>query len=180
MAELTGTITNISLDFKTQKPIISILVNEKQDAMNCYDTLHNEEKIDLKIDKHREKRSLNANNYAWKLLTEIANKLRTSKEEMYLLMLKRYGQSEIISVLSHIPLQGLIKYYEEYGESKLNGKDFKHYKVFKGSSEFDTREMSIFIDGIVGEAKELGIETKTPNEIAQLKSLWGSYEKQEK
>lgn len=180
MTELTGTITNISLDFKTQKPIISILVNEKQDAMNCYDTLHNEEKIDLKIDKHREKRSLNANNYAWKLLTEIANKLRTSKEEMYLLMLKRYGQSEIISVLSHIPLQGFIKYCEEIGESKLNGKDFKHYKVFKGSSEFDTREMSIFIDGIVGEAKELGIETKTPNEIAQLKSLWGSYEKQEK
>jgi hypothetical protein len=46
--------------------------------------------------------------------------------------------------------------------------------VYKGSSEFDTKEMSIFIDGIVSEAKELGIETMTPNEIARLNGLWGA------
>ena len=50
---------------------------------------------------------------------------------------------------------------------------FKHYKVYKGSSEFDTREMSIFIDGIVYEAEELGIQTMTPNEIARIKAAWG-------
>ena len=33
--------------------------------------------------------------------------------------------------------------------------------------------MSIFIDGIVSEAKNLGIETMTPNEIARMKDLWG-------
>ena len=88
-------------------------------------------------------------------------------------MLKHYGQSEIISVLAHIPIHEYVKYCEEAGESALNGKLFKHYKVYKGSSEFDTREMSIFIDGIVSEAKGLGIQTMTPNEIAKLKSLWG-------
>jgi hypothetical protein len=45
--------------------------------------------------------------------------------------------------------------------------------VYKGSSEFDTKEMSIFIDGIVSEAKELGIQTDTPDQIAKMKALWG-------
>jgi hypothetical protein len=66
-----------------------------------------------------------------------------------------------------------VKYFEEAGESTLNGKLFKHYKVFKGSSEFDTQEMSIFIDGIVNEAKNLGIQTDTPDQIAKMKALWG-------
>lgn len=112
------------------------------------------------------------NNYAWKLLTEIGNVLRASKDEIYLKMLKRYGQSELISVLSHIPIEHYVKYYEEAGESKLNGKMFTHYRVYKGSSDFDSREMSIFIDGVVSEAKELGIQTETPDEIARMKSLW--------
>ena len=99
--------------------------------------------------------------------------MRTSKEDVYVEMLKRYGQSELISVLSHIPISQYVKYCEEAGESKLNGKLFKHYRVYKGSSEFDTREMSILIDGIVSEAQELGIQTLTPDELANLKSMWG-------
>jgi hypothetical protein len=103
----------------------------------------------------------------------MGNVLRASKEDVYLQMLKRYGQSEIISALAHIPIGEYVKYCEEAGESTLNGKLFKHYKVFKGSSEFDTREMSIFIDGVVSEAKALGIQTETPEQIAKMKSLWG-------
>jgi hypothetical protein len=34
--------------------------------------------------------------------------------------------------------------------------------------------MSIFIDGVVSEAEELGIQTMTPDEVAKLKSLWGN------
>lgn len=172
MFELTGNIQNLSLDFKTGKPVLTLVINEKNDVSACYDSLSGAEKIAVKIDKYREKRSLNANAYAWKLITEIGNVLNAGKDEIYFKMLKRYGQSDLISVLSHIPIQDYVKYYDEAGESKLNGKLFKHYKVYKGSSEFDTREMSIFIDGIVSEAKELNIQTKTPNELAEIKSLW--------
>ena len=173
MYELSGKIRNLALDFGTKKATLTLTINEEAAAKNLFDDLHEADKLSIKIDKYREKRSLNANNYAWKLLTEIANILRSSKEEVYLEMLKRYGQSEIFSVLAHIPFGEYVKYYEEAGESKLNGKLFKHYKVYKGSSEFDTREMSIFLDGVVSEAEELGIQTMTPNEIANLKSLWG-------
>lgn len=173
MYELSGKIQGLAQDFVSKRVTLTLLVNEEAAVKNLFDELHETEKLSIKIDKYREKRSLNANNYAWKLLTEIGNVLRSSKDEVYLEMLKRYGQSEIISVLAHIPIGEYVKYCEEAGESTLNGKLFKHYKVYKGSSEFDTREMSIFLDGVVSEAQELGIDTMTPNEIAKLKSLWG-------
>lgn len=172
MYELSGKIRDFSLDYKTGKAFLTLSINEKKAAMNLYDELNTAEKLSIKVDGYREKRSLNANNYAWKLITEIGNATLRSKEEVYFEMLKQYGQSEIISVLSHIPIEEYVKYCEEAGESMLNGKLFKHYKVYKGSSEFDTREMSIFIDGIVYEAEDLGIQTETPEQIARLKSLW--------
>lgn len=171
--ELSGKIQGLAQDFSSRRITLTLSVNEASAAKLLYDDLHEAEKLSIKIDRYREKRSLNANNYAWKIMTEIGNVLRTSKDEVYLEMLKRYGQSEIISVLAHIPIGEYVKYCEEAGESTLNGKLFKHYKVFKGSSEFDTREMSIFLDGVVSEAKEMGINTMTPNEIARLKAMWG-------
>ena len=132
-------------------------------------TLDKDKKYTIK--EFREKRSLDQNAYAWKLITEIGNVLRKSKEEVYLQMLKDYGQSEIVSILSSIEPKGYFKYYEKIGTGVVNNKEFSHYKIFKGSSEFDSKEMSIFIDGIVQECKQLGISTLTPDEIAQLKFI---------
>ena len=170
---VSGKIVGANIDFKTGKPTVSFAVNERNDFEQMVDQLKDCERLSIEVKPFRPRRSLDSNNYAWALITEIGNVLRANKEDIYLLMLQRYGQSEIISVLSHIPIHEYVKYCEEAGESKLNGKLFKHYKVYKGSSEFDTREMSIFIDGVVSEAKELGIQTLTPNELAKLKSLWG-------
>nr|DAG81667.1 MAG TPA: NinB protein [Caudoviricetes sp.] len=125
----------------------------------------------FEIKEYRQKRSLNANAYCWALIGEIADVLRKSKEDVYLAMLRDYGQSEIISVRSDINIIGYFKYYEKFGTGTVNGKEFTHYKVYKGSSEFDTREMSIFIDGVIQEAQALDIQTLTPTQIAELKSL---------
>lgn len=126
----------------------------------------------FEIKDYKPKRSRNANNFAWYLITKIANVMRLSKDDVYLEMLKAYGQSELISVLSDIDISGYIKYYEQAGTSKLNGKQFTHYKIYQGSSEYDSRDMAIFIDGIIQEAENLGIETLTPDEIERLKSEW--------
>ena len=127
---------------------------------------------DVKINKHREKRQLNANAYLWKLVTEIGNILNKSKEEVYLQMLIDYGQSEMISILSEINVKGYFKYYKLAGTSILNGKEFNHYKIYKGSSEYNTKEMSILLEGAVQEAKNLGIKTKEDYEIEKLIEEW--------
>lgn len=152
--------------------IVTFALAPGEDFRQKYDDLYDKDvRIDIK--QYRERRSLNANNYAWELITKLAESQGMSKEKMYLFMLKDYGQSAMISVYSDIDITGYgIKYYEEAGQSTLNGKDFTHYKVYKGSSEFDTKEMSIFIDGIVHECKNLGIETMTPNQILELEEAW--------
>ena len=170
--KVSGKIVGANIDFRTNKPQLTLEVNELNDFKQLVDDMNGLEKLSIEIKPYREKRSLNANNYCWKILTEIADVLRAGKDEIYLKMLKRYGQSDLISVLSHVPVAHYFKYFEEAGTSKLNGKEFTHYRVYKGSSEYDSREMSIFIDGVVSEAKELGIQTETPDEIARLKALW--------
>lgn len=126
----------------------------------------------FEIKEHKQKRSLTANAYAWALIGKIADAMRIQKDECYLLMLKRYGQSEIVSVLSDIDVDGYFKYFETVATTELNGKEFTHYKIIKGSSEFDSREMAVLIDGIISEAKDLGIETLPEDEILRLKELW--------
>lgn len=170
--KVTGRIAGANIDFKTNKPVLMLEVNERKDFEAIVDDLKDKDKLSIEVKPYREKRSLNANSYAWVLIGKIADAVRASKDEVYLKCLKRYGQSELISVLSHVPIGNYVKYYEEAGESILNGKPFTHYKVFKGSSEFDSHEMSIFIDGVCSEAKTLGIQTETPDEIARMKSLW--------
>lgn len=167
--KMQGTLKDLSRDYSSGKPIISFLLSSN---INSLEDIENASVLDIEAKKHRNKRSLDANAYCWKLITEIANILRISKEELYKKMLKEYGQSEIVSVLSDIDVAGYFKYYEEAGKATLNGKDFTHYKVYKGTSEYDTREMSIFIDGVVKEAKDLGINTDTPEQIKMYKENW--------
>ena len=94
--------------------------------------------------------------------------IKKSKEEIYLQMLKDYGQSEIVCVLSEVNPIGYFKYYEKIGKRIISNKEFTLYKIFKGSSEFNSKEMSIFIDGIIQECKNVGIETMTPEQVALL------------
>lgn len=171
--KVSGKIVGANIDFKTNKPVLMLEINERSDFEMLVDDMRDRDKLSIEIKPYRQHRSLNANAYAWLLIGQIADIVRAGKDEIYLKLLKRYGQSELISVLSHVPVGNYIKYYEEAGESELNGKMFTHYRVYKGSSEFDSREMSIFIDGVVSEAKELGIQTETPNQLAEMKARWG-------
>lgn len=123
----------------------------------------------FEVREYKQKRSLTQNAYFWVLVNEIANVTRQSKDEIHLQMLKEYGQNQVISVQSNIDISKFIKYFEEIGHGRVNGKDFTHYRVFEGSSEMDSREMAILLDGVVQEAEQLGIPTLTPAEIARLK-----------
>lgn len=121
------------------------------------------------VKEYKEKRSNSQNAYMWEIIGKIADIQRLKKDDVYLQMLKDYGQSQIISMLSDIDPKGYLKYYEEIGKGQVKGKDFTHYKVFKGSSEYNSKEMSILIDGVIQEAKQLDIETLTPQQIAGMR-----------
>lgn len=117
--------------------------------------------ISITISKPREKRSINANDYFWLIVGKIADKMRTSKDEIYLKMLQRYGQHIVVTVKTGYDISKAgFKYYEKLRDGLINGKEFTAWRIFIGSSQYSKEEMSILIDGAISEAKELGISTE--------------------
>lgn len=117
---------------------------------------------------------MDANAYAWALIGKIADAIRSDKDSVYLMMLKSYGQGGVVSVEQRYSadFKRTWRYHESLGTSELNGKTFEHFRFWVGSHLYDTREMSILIDGIVSECKALDIETATPEEIERMKARW--------
>lgn len=140
------------------KEIINYLWNQDKETI-----------FEIKEFKHH--RTLTQNSYLWKLVNEIANKVNKTKEDVYLEMLKSYGQSEVVSMLSSINPKGYFKYYEEIGTGIVNNKEFTHYKIYKGSSEFTTLEMKYLLDGVIQEAENLDIPTLTQEQIERMKLI---------
>lgn len=133
----------------------------------------NQEKL-YEIKEYHKKRSLNSNSYCWALIGKIADVLRATKDEIYIQMLEDYGQSLLIPLEEGKKPDGFFKYFKYITKSELNGKKADWYKVFKGSSNYDSKEMAVLIDGIIYEAQELGIETIPPDEVEKLKRMWGA------
>lgn len=129
-----------------------------------------EKDLDLVLKVHREKRSLDSNAYLWVLCTKIADVVRSSKDEIYEEMLQKYGYvSDItITVKSEVDMTKIDGHWKFL---KSNGK-FSAYLMIRGSSEYNGLEMQKFLDMVVLEAKELGIETATPKELEQMNRLW--------
>ena len=122
----------------------------------------------FEIKEHKEKRSLNANAYLWCLIGKIADAVRTSKEDVYKKMLFEYGQHRTIGVDTSVD----VSRFFQYSEMIKREEGYTVYLVAVGSSEYNTEEMSILIDGVISEAKELGIETLPPWEIERMVQRW--------
>jgi hypothetical protein len=135
----------------------------------------NEKPYTVEIAPLKKKRSLDANGYLWVLLQKIAEVLHTSKDEIYLEMLARYG------VFTHIVVKPNVvervkdewRTVRELGEVTINGKTGIQLQCFFGSSTYDSKEFSVLLDGVISEAKELGIETLSETEADRMIKEWG-------
>ena len=162
------TFYGMSRDIRTNKIILSFLL----DTFSPEADLNGE--LRLTVRRWKERRSLDANGYMWVLLTKMALSLNTSKEEVYEEMLNRYGVPFTDEDGGHVVV-GVNK--------SINLKragHWKHYKddeacsywyLLKGTSEYDTAEMSAFLDRVIDECKEMGIETASPDEIERIKNI---------
>lgn len=117
----------------------------------------------------RRRRSLTQNAYYWVMLNKLARKLHMPDSEVHLNMLREYGVHEVFSLLDDIPIDGYFRYYDVIGKGMLNGRLFKHVKVYKGSSHMNSKEFSHLIDGLREECVLQGIDVATPHEIARMK-----------
>lgn len=172
--EARGRVKTITWDYETGKMIIGFMVDSVPSDL---ENLQNKD-LDVLAKPHREKRSLNANAYFHVLSGKIAEKLGTSLTHEKNRLIREYGQYEVIDGM--IPTLTAKEKYED----KMLDIDGVHLKVverpggtvkmavMRGSHTYNTAEMSRLIDATVEEAKELGIETLTPDQLERMKASW--------
>ncbi len=193
MYELTGKITELyPINYQTGKATLTLSINETQEVKSCFDKLHKAEKISIKISEYREKRSLDANAYMWVLCTKLAEErskdgVKVTKEDVYREEIKDLGIYRDYNDLPLPEAKTLQTAWEMLGTGWVTeqvdfGPDGKNVTIrcYYGSSQYNTKQMSRLIDNIVQDCQAIGIETKTPEEIENLKSLWGTERKQQK
>lgn len=120
------------------------------------------------VKEQRKRRSLTQNGYYWALADKLSAALRIGKHEVHELMLKRYAPTEVVTVLKEVPLQDYFEHCEVFAEGTLNGKEYNHVRIYKGSSKMDSAEFARLLDGIRDECEQQGIQTMTPSEMAAL------------
>ncbi len=179
MIELTGKINALNIDFVTGKPLLTLEINEKEDIKQGYDELHDVEMLSIEIKKYRKKRSLDANSYFWVLCGKLAAKLQQRKTDVYRELVREIGNNFEVLPIRNDAVETWVKIWQDRGlgwvcdiagESKIEG--FTKVCCYYGSSTYDSKQMSDLINLIVYECKEQGIQTATPDEIANMLSLW--------
>lgn len=175
----TGTLAGFSRDFRTGKPVVQFLVIGDPEPLN--ELTGKQLRIDVREVKG--KRSLDANGYYWTLITKLGDKLRMSKAHLHNVMIRRYGQPEIIGgKIVYVVIRDTEEAEKQANEDEYNhlkptsevkvgndGKRYRTYILMRGSHQYNTKEMSVLIDGLVSECKEQDIETLPPEELARLR-----------
>lgn len=175
---MTGTIQDISIDYMSNKPKITLLLNER-DCLNSIENLK-DDKLTIDIKKWRKKRSLDANSYCWVLCDKIAKELSkeniVTKEEVYKDAILQIGSFEPF-IVQESTFDKFKRIWKRQGlgflVQEVSRKD-KCVKVhcYYGSSTYDSKEMSLLINLIVDLAKSLNIETKPQAELDSLLRSW--------
>lgn len=135
--------------------------------------------VEVGIKKWRARRSKDANAYFHLLVNEIAIARGLRDDEVKRMLVVEYGtlaRDEDGRVIGFklpvsVNVDDIYPYTKCYKQVEESGKMFNCYLVYKRSSEMDSKEMSRLIDGTVTEAKELGIDTDTPEQ----RERWNSF-----
>lgn len=131
------------------------------------------------IKKKTRRRSLNANAYFWTLAGKLAEKLGMAKEDIYKQAIRDVG-AYVIATVSEDDARRLAEAWQAKGLGWIAEPIYPpaggkiSVMCYKGSSVYNTAEMSRLIDWIVDAAREQGIETMTPAELAGMVDEWGA------
>ena len=177
--KITGRIVGANIDFRTNKPCLTLEVNERNDFEALVDEMRDKDKLSIEVKPFRQRRSLDANAYAWVLMDRLATALSKSKAEIYRDYIRDIGGNSETVCVKNSAVERLCEGWQKNGigwqtetfESKISG--CTNVILYYGSSTYDSAQMSRLLDLIIQDCKELGIPTETPNEIARLKALWG-------
>ena len=125
------------------------------------------------LKEYKEQRNKKQNSKYWKLVGELSLVTKIGIEEIHFDMLKNYSQRYEILVPSDKEIRG-IDYYEKKSTISKNGKEYTVYHVFTPSHELNESEFAILMSGLIEECKQVGIDTRSPEEIQREEMLYAN------
>lgn len=156
-----------------QKVNITLEVNE--DITEALTDLANIDLLDIVLKKHSKKRSLDANALMWVCLQQIADKLgKTDRWSVYLEMLRKYGQFTYI-VSKPSAVEAVKKQWreaEEFGTITINGEEAVQLRCYFGTSTYDSKEFSTFLEHIKDEMEDIGLQPPASEQMRKALELW--------
>ena len=152
----------------------------RDDPGSLFDELK-EQPVRVEIKKASKHRSLSANNFAWVLMDQIAEKTGIPVSEVYRNAIREiggisdyYGMKEAAyDSFCEIWTKGHLGRQVEVipGSSKPG---WINVRAWKGSSDFDSAQMARLIDSLIQDAENLGIPTVPESEVERMISKWGN------
>lgn len=158
------------------------MITGKANALVMYLMQADREKIwDLTEHKENKKRSLDSNAYFHVLCDKLRQKLNISMARCKNHLIADYGQIEYIDeepmiYKTNAPEDYMMELETIHTKcvkvSEENGHPIFFYRIYRGTSTYNTEEMAKLIKGTVEECKAQDIETATPEELAHMQALW--------
>ena len=129
--------------------------------------------VEYELKPYKAKRSLSANNYAWLLLDKLAEKLHSTKEEVYKIAVSRVGVFEEIKVNTPEAGQRFKRIWMQNGLGWLTKTiDDTTILAYYGSSTYDSKQMARLIDFLQEECGQQGIEVRPQWEVDAMLTEW--------
>ncbi len=131
--------------------------------VNMLREIDKENLLSLDVDKAKDKRSIQQNSYLWALLTAIDKKINGNRsdnaEEIYIQVIDKAGAKSDYIVAVKEAEQALKNAFRVVKYIKPHNETSNVYKVYYGSSTYDTKEMTILIETALDYAATVGIDT---------------------
>lgn len=155
----TGRIVGFSRDFDTRTPVVQLTI---EDNFEQLEALRGEE-LSIDIKTLRARRSKDANAMLWACCADIAAATGSTKWEVYLEELRRYGIFQYVEV----ELQTLPKLREVWRTLDVieSSNGIAKVHCYYGSHLYNSKEFSFLLNGVVEDMKELGLPVPPSKEM---------------
>lgn len=130
--------------------------------------------LDVTLKVHRGKRSKDANALLWACIGDIARETEVDKWDVYLNLLRRYGKFTYI-VVKPDAAEAVRKQWREseiIGEIDIHGTKGVQMLCYYGSSTYDTKEMSVLLNGTISEMETLNLQRPASSDLRRAMEEW--------
>ncbi len=146
--------------------VLTLDIKTPPDVASLERFLQSEKPRVASLSFERKARSVTANGALWHLIDKIADATKTDRWTVYLEMLRRYGVMIHLLSKPHAvdDVKKQFRIAEEIGKKHVDGVEAIQLRCWVGSSNYDTKQFSRLLDGVIAESRDLGIDFLTDDE----------------